>query len=170
MVSVVSFHQQTRDFIEFGFEPEFIGRLPVRVVCQQLNAADLFLILKSSEGSIIRQYEQTFAAYGIEVLFRDDGLRRIAELAAEEQTGARGLMIGRGAIRNPWIFEQIRQRRRGETPFVPRGRDVLEYIRALYDAAKGPKSFTELRGGHNDAFAISRADYSEALRAFVETL
>ncbi len=83
---------QTRDFIEFGFEPEFIGRLPVRVVCQQLNAEDLFLILKSSEGSIIRQYEQTFAAYGIEVLFRDDGLKRIAELAAEEQTGARGLM------------------------------------------------------------------------------
>src|SRR5256885_10727239 len=83
---------QTRDFIEFGFEPEFIGRLPVRVVCQHLNVDDLFLILKSSEGSIIRQYEESFAAYGIEVLFRDDGLRRIAELAAEEKTGARGLM------------------------------------------------------------------------------
>ncbi|MGZ4962282.1 MAG: AAA family ATPase, partial [Limisphaerales bacterium] len=83
---------QTRDFIEFGFEPEFIGRLPVRVVCQPLDESDLFTILKSSEGSIIRQYEQTFAAYGIEVLFRDDGLRRIAELAVAEQTGARGLM------------------------------------------------------------------------------
>jgi endopeptidase Clp ATP-binding regulatory subunit ClpX len=83
---------QTRDFIEFGFEPEFIGRLPVRVVCQQLNVDDLFLILKTSEGSIIRQYEQSFAAYGIEVLFRDDGLKRIAELAFEEKTGARGLM------------------------------------------------------------------------------
>src|SRR5204862_6456764 len=83
---------QTRDFIEFGFEPEFIGRLPVRVVCQHLNVDDLFLILKTSEGSIIRQYEQSFAAYGIEVLFRDDGLRRIAELASEEKTGARGLM------------------------------------------------------------------------------
>ncbi len=83
---------QTRDFIEFGFEPEFIGRLPVRVVCFPLNVDDLFLILKTSEGSIIRQYEQSFAAYGIEVLFQDDGLRRIAELAAEEKTGARGLM------------------------------------------------------------------------------
>ena len=85
-------HVQTRDFIEFGFEPEFIGRLPVRVVCQQLNVDDLFLILKTSEGSIIRQYEQSFAAYSIEALFRDDGLKRIAELAAEEKTGARGLM------------------------------------------------------------------------------
>ncbi len=83
---------QTRDFIDFGFEPEFIGRLPVRVVCHPLNVDDLFQILKTSEGSIIRQYEQTFSAYGIEVLFRDDGLRRIAELSIDEQTGARGLM------------------------------------------------------------------------------
>ncbi len=83
---------QTRDFIEFGFEPEFIGRLPVRVVCHSLDTDDLFQILKSSEGSIIRQYEQDFAAYGIEVLFSDEGLRRIAERAKDEQTGARGLM------------------------------------------------------------------------------
>ena len=83
---------QTRDFIEFGFEPEFIGRLPVRVVCHSLKVDDLFLILKNSEGSIIRQYEQDFDAYGIEVLFSDDGLRQIAERAGEEQTGARGLM------------------------------------------------------------------------------
>jgi ATP-dependent Clp protease ATP-binding subunit ClpX len=85
-------HVRTKDFIEFGFEPEFIGRLPVRVVCRQLNVDDLFHILKTSEGSIIKQYEQDFAAYGIEVLFQEDGLRRIAELAEEEQTGARGLM------------------------------------------------------------------------------
>ena len=83
---------QTRDFIDYGFDPEFIGRLPVRVVCQPLNVDDLFAILKTSEGSIIRQYEQSFSAYGIEVLFQDDGLRRIAELAGEEQTGACGLM------------------------------------------------------------------------------
>ena len=85
-------HAQTRDFIEFGFEPEFIGRLPVRVICQPLNVEDLFQILKASEASIVRQYEQDFAAYGIEVLFADSGLRRIAERAGEERTGARGLM------------------------------------------------------------------------------
>ncbi len=53
-------------------------------------------------------------------------------------TGARGLMIGRGAIRNPWLFTQIRQHQRGEPLFVPRGRDVLGYIRALYDAVCTP--------------------------------
>ncbi|MBP8258733.1 MAG: AAA family ATPase [Verrucomicrobia bacterium] len=83
---------RTRDFIEYGFEPEFIGRLPVRVYCHPLTTDDLFQILQSSEGSIIRQYEQTFGAYGIEVLFQEEGLRRIAERAAGEQTGARGLM------------------------------------------------------------------------------
>jgi endopeptidase Clp ATP-binding regulatory subunit ClpX len=92
---------QTRDFIDFGFEPEFIGRLPVRVVCHSLEVEDLFSILKNSEGSIIRQYEQTFGAYGVGVLFRDDGLRKIAELAAHEQTGARGLMtVAERVLRN----------------------------------------------------------------------
>ena len=55
-----------------------------------------------------------------------------------QETGARGLMIGRGAIRNPWIFHQIRQHQRGQTLFVPRGHDVLEYIRALYNAVCTP--------------------------------
>jgi tRNA-dihydrouridine synthase len=53
-------------------------------------------------------------------------------------TGARGLMIGRGAIRNPWIFEQIRRRLRGDDVSPPRGRDVLDYIRALYEAVCTP--------------------------------
>jgi tRNA-dihydrouridine synthase B len=53
-------------------------------------------------------------------------------------TGARGLMIGRGAIRNPWLFHQIRQHQRGETLFQPRGHDVLNYIRELYDAVCSP--------------------------------
>ena len=52
--------------------------------------------------------------------------------SAIEETRARGLMIGRGAVRNPWLFRQIRQHRRGEAPFSPRGRDVLEYVYSLY--------------------------------------
>src|SRR4051794_40134644 len=53
-------------------------------------------------------------------------------------TGARGLMIGRGAIRNPWLFHQIRQHQRGETVFIPRGLDVLNYVRSLYEAVCSP--------------------------------
>jgi len=82
----------TQDFIEYGFEPEFIGRLPVRVVCEELTADDLFKIMKYSEGSILRQYERAFRAYGIEVSFEDEALLLIASAAAEEKTGARGLL------------------------------------------------------------------------------
>ncbi len=82
----------TQDFVAYGMEPEFIGRLPVRVVCDSLKAEDLFQILRRSEGSIIRQYERAFQAYGIEVLFEDEAMRRIAERAELERTGARGLL------------------------------------------------------------------------------
>ena len=53
-------------------------------------------------------------------------------------TGGRGLMIGRGAIRNPWLFHQIRQQQRGEPLFVPNGLEVLAYVRALYEAVCSP--------------------------------
>ena len=53
-------------------------------------------------------------------------------------TRARGLMIGRAAIRNPWLFRQIREHRSGAPMFIPCGRDVLDYVRALYDAVCSP--------------------------------
>lgn len=53
--------------------------------------------------------------------------------AVLKQTSARGLMIGRAAIRNPWIFLQIQQKLRGEEPFMPLGKDVLAYIHTLYE-------------------------------------
>ena len=63
-----------------------------------------------------------------------------ANKAAEvlKMTGARGLMIGRGAIRNPWLFRQIREHQWGEAIFIPRGTDVLAYVRALYEAVCSP--------------------------------
>lgn len=83
---------ETQDFIDFGFEAEFIGRLPVRVVCEKLSAADLENILKFSEGSLLRQYEREFEAYGIMARFEDSAIGRIASLAEKENTGARALM------------------------------------------------------------------------------
>jgi len=83
---------RTQDFIDYGFEAEFIGRLPVRVVCEPLEANDLFDIMKRSEGSLIRQFEREFLAYGISANFDDSALRVMAGRAVEEKTGARGLM------------------------------------------------------------------------------
>ena len=94
-----------KDFIDFGFEPEFIGRLPVHVVCNELAVDDLFHILKHSEGSIIRQYENAFRAYGISVLFSNNGLRRIAEKAIAQKTGARALMTVCEKVLRDYKFE-----------------------------------------------------------------
>jgi ATP-dependent Clp protease ATP-binding subunit ClpX len=95
----------TKDLIDFGLEPEFVGRLPVRISCQTLSAEDLYHILKNSKGSIIRQYEQSFLAYGLDILFTDEALRRIAEIAHEEKTGARALMTVCELILRDYKFE-----------------------------------------------------------------
>jgi len=82
----------TTDFITYGFEPEFIGRLPVRVACHGLSEKNLYEVLRRSESSLIHQYVRAFDAYGIRLNFKADGLHRIAHLASTENTGARGLM------------------------------------------------------------------------------
>ena len=94
-------HVTTQDYIDFGFEAEFIGRIPVRVVCEHLEANDLEAILKYSEGSLLRQYEREFEAYGIDLKVKGSGITKIAEMAADEKTGARGLMtVGERILRD----------------------------------------------------------------------
>jgi endopeptidase Clp ATP-binding regulatory subunit ClpX len=82
----------TQDLVDYGFEPEFVGRLPVRVACHHLSTEHLFSILKNSEGSIIRQYKDAFGAYNIDASFTDEALRAISEHAYSQKTGARSLM------------------------------------------------------------------------------
>ena len=91
----------TQDFIDFGFEAEFIGRLPVRVVCEKLESKDFVNIMKNSEGSLLRQYEREFAAYGIQAKFENSAVERIAARAESENTGARALMtVCEGLLRD----------------------------------------------------------------------
>ena len=83
---------QTSDFVEYGFEPEFIGRLPVRVSLSNLGANDLEKILTQVENSFIKQYQDAFEGYGIELTVQPDAIRSIAAQASLEKTGARGLL------------------------------------------------------------------------------
>lgn len=83
---------ETRDFMDYGFEPEFIGRLPVRVACDPLSKEDLAQILKNSEGSILDQYHRDFKGYDINFSITDEAILEIADRASREKTGARGLM------------------------------------------------------------------------------
>jgi len=86
-------HQvKAEDLIEYGFESEFIGRLPVIAVLDPLSVEDLYAILQSANGSVVAATKEDFLAYDIRLTFTDEALRRIAELAHREQTGARGLV------------------------------------------------------------------------------
>ena len=96
---------ETRDFIDYGFEPEFIGRLPVRVACQHLQPDDLLQILTSSEGSILAQYLSDFEGYEIKLNVSKDALRKVSEKAYKEKTGARGLMTVLERVFRDFKFE-----------------------------------------------------------------
>jgi ATP-dependent Clp protease ATP-binding subunit ClpX len=83
---------KAEDLVEFGFESEFVGRLPVRAVFERLAENDLFEILKNPSNPIILGKKLDFAAYGIDIKFEDSSLRILAKNAFQENTGARGLV------------------------------------------------------------------------------
>ncbi|GHC09876.1 AAA family ATPase [Cerasicoccus arenae] len=95
----------TRDFIDYGFEPEFIGRIPVRVGCESLKPDDLAAILTSSEGSLLKQYRRDFQGYEIDFKITPEAIVEIATQAFEERTGARGLMTVLERIFRNFKFE-----------------------------------------------------------------
>jgi len=85
-------HMRSEDLIRFGFESEFVGRLPVMVALNDLDVEGLFRILQNPNSTVIQGKKRDFKAYDIELEFEEQALRRIAELAAQEHTGARGLV------------------------------------------------------------------------------
>lgn len=83
---------KSEDLIKFGFESEFVGRLPVRAIFEPLGEEDLYDILSNPNNPIILGKKIDFAAYGIKVKFGDDSLHLLAKKAFAEGTGARGLV------------------------------------------------------------------------------
>jgi hypothetical protein len=83
---------KAEDLIEYGFESEFVGRLPVRAVFEKLTEDDLFEILKNPSNPITLGKKLDFAAYGIDIIFEDSALEILAKNAFLENTGARGLV------------------------------------------------------------------------------
>ena len=80
------------DLIKYGFESEFVGRLPVIAVLDELQADDLYEILRNPNNPIITSKKRDFRAYGIDIKFEDEALKLLARRAAVEKTGARGLV------------------------------------------------------------------------------
>jgi ATP-dependent Clp protease ATP-binding subunit ClpX len=84
---------QPVDLIKFGFIPEFIGRMPVVGVLEDLDREALVQILTKPKNAIVRQYQKLFEFENVRLKFSDDALEAIAALAMERKVGARGLRM-----------------------------------------------------------------------------
>lgn len=80
-----------QDLVKFGLIPELVGRVPVIASLQNLDKESLVKILLEPKNSLVKQYTQLFAMDNAELVFTDDALEAVADLALEKQTGARGL-------------------------------------------------------------------------------
>lgn len=90
-VGEVLFDLEPEDLVQYGLIPEFVGRLPVIATLEELDVPALVQILTEPRNSLTKQYSKLFDMEGVEIDFREDGLRAVAEKAMERKTGARGL-------------------------------------------------------------------------------
>jgi len=84
---------QPVDLIKYGFIPEFIGRMPVTAVLEDLSKEALIQILTKPKNAIIRQYQKLFDFENVKLKFSDEALDAVAQLAMERKVGARGLRM-----------------------------------------------------------------------------
>jgi ATP-dependent Clp protease ATP-binding subunit ClpX len=117
---------KTADLVDYGFEPEFVGRFPVRVALDELGVADLERILTTAENGIWEQYVETMAGYGIELTADQEALHLLAQEAVEEHTGARGLLT---------VLERLFREYKFELPGT--GVTQLHLTRAMLEDPKG---------------------------------
>ena len=89
---------EPEDLIKYGMIPEFVGRLPVVAVLNDLTEKDLIRVLMEPRNSMIKQYEKLMAMEGIKLIVEDSALKQLARLAIKKKTGARGLRA---------IFERV---------------------------------------------------------------
>jgi ATP-dependent Clp protease ATP-binding subunit ClpX len=149
---------KSEDLIEFGFESEFVGRLPVRAVFEELNENDLFDILNNPNNPIILSKKLDFAAYGIEIKFERKALKILAKQAFDENIGARGLVssIERALL----VFEKsLPSTNIGKFPFT-------------VDAVKNPKAYLDnmmSRGGdrHSDNYERLLNEEKELIKQYL---
>jgi ATP-dependent Clp protease ATP-binding subunit ClpX len=93
------FHSvEAEDLMEYGFIPEFIGRLPIKVALNGLGKEEFMRILSEPKNAIVRQYSKLCEMDGCELIFQKSGLEKIVQVALEKKTGARGLRA---------VFERI---------------------------------------------------------------
>ncbi len=82
---------EPEDLIKYGLIPEFVGRLPVVAVLEELDEEALVRILTEPKNALIKQYQRLLEMEGVELEFREDAMKAVAHKAMNRKTGARGL-------------------------------------------------------------------------------
>ncbi len=82
---------EAEDLVKFGLIPEFVGRLPMVATLSELDEEALIQILTEPKNSLVKQYQALFEMEGVDVDFREEALKAVANKALERRTGARGL-------------------------------------------------------------------------------
>ncbi len=146
--SAMLYQQVTaQDLIKYGLGPEFVGRLPIRVACQDLTTEDYEQILQHSRGSILHQYRAAFAAYSIEIHFTAAAIKALARMAAEEKTGARALVT---------ILDRLLRDFKFYLPSLP-----INYLVVTEGLLAHPSFYLDFMRQHPLAF--DRANFQEIL-------
>jgi ATP-dependent Clp protease ATP-binding subunit ClpX len=108
----------TKDIIQYGFIPEFVGRFGIIANVTELSVDDLVQVLKEPKNSLIKQYQYIFELDGIELIFEDNALQHIAEKAKKLKTNARGLKNIIEKVLLPYQFDAINLSKRGLSKIV----------------------------------------------------
>ena len=87
----VTMNVESEDLLKFGLIPEFIGRLPVVTMLNELTEEEMVSILTEPKNALVKQYKKLLSMDGVELEFEDDALKALASMAIKRKTGARGL-------------------------------------------------------------------------------
>ena len=93
------------DIVKYGLIPELVGRLPVIVSLSELDEEALARILREPKNAILKQYKKLIGMDGVDIVFTDDAISKIARRAIERGTGARGLRAIMEEIMLPIMYE-----------------------------------------------------------------
>ncbi|MBE5853303.1 MAG: ATP-dependent Clp protease ATP-binding subunit ClpX [Lachnospiraceae bacterium] len=118
-----------QDLVKFGLIPEFIGRMPINVSLEGLDKEALVRILKEPKNALVKQYQRLFEMDHVNLAFEDDAINKIAELAMERKTGARGLRSIMEKVMMDVMYE------------IPSDETIAKCVitKAAVDGEEGPK-------------------------------
>lgn len=139
------------DLVRFGLIPEFIGRLPVVAVLDQLNEETLVDILVRPKNAITKQYQKLFSYEGIELKFSDKALHAVAQTALKRKTGARGL---RGVLETSMLDVMF------EAPSMPHVKEIHIDEKVINEKAQ-PKMIYRTQEEMDAAAAAKKASSSD---------